>query len=648
MKTTVLVATVLFALGIAAQANTLSDADFGDAPANGQGGQARPATSEPASQSTATKKEEAKPASQTTTPATARQATPPATRGSGSTKASQTERSAIRGFVTNDGEQGTLEVGTVGDETVLKFTPDACRNQGGDCHKLVVFDKKTEVDMNDMKSLRDALEKAGGKKAERPQDTSLSPSERRRQTRTEERERNQITDREVREEIDLLLATECNIEEGTAGRRTMRDSRTPDISGRLSQTPFAGLQMPQRSADSNADDNFRTDAECATSVLRDFMDQYSSDDLEDLREKAQDLKRKEVELRAQLRRADEREKARIQKRLDDTRNEMAKANQELDSARKKASSYDRTVTNVARSIIIKPAVQDLATRQFFTGEDFFLHDLAATTPDAFKGVRRAASQSLLDIYRLQAQSYLAFNDLANKSQNPAEKLQFQQAAHHYFSAATNYNNMMNSVAFKGELGRSASQAGLNPVSILNEIYQGSYSQGAQQIQSYLTTAGTNRPGQGGVNQQIPQILMVQNQDGTYTTVEIGGTNNQGIGQGTGVIGGQGRGGRVAPVTVLNNTSSTQVNTGIQMVRPVQVLPNGQFNQGNNRLMGPQMNGQQMFNQPFMQNNQQFQPHSQNGFQPMNQGFQPQIYQGQTIMNQGMPAPQPIPVSRRRR
>ncbi len=67
----------------------------------------------------------------------------------------ETPRKKIKGFQDNNGVTGDLEVGIVGTDTVLKFTPDSCSS--GSCTKLVVFDKKTNEDMNNMKSLRDAL-----------------------------------------------------------------------------------------------------------------------------------------------------------------------------------------------------------------------------------------------------------------------------------------------------------------------------------------------------------------------------------------------------------------------------------------------------------------------------------------------------------
>lgn len=435
------------------------------------------------------------------------------------------KRTKITGFQDNDGNVGDLEVGVVGTDTVLKFTPDSCKE--GSCTKVVVFDKKTANDMNDMKALRDALGIAAKPKEEEKE--VLSKAEKLRLAKKLDKDFTTITEKEVREEIALMMSVTCEIDEDSisSGRLGSRDSLANQNLGiALGNTRLAGLSLPEKSPDSNTSDEYKSDAECASKVLKEFMSEHEVEDMSDLKDKLSDLKMAEKEWKLDLRReetAKGREK--IQKKLDAVKLEIESVQKDFDTAKKTAAAYDRATTGIAKRLIINPSVSDLATRKFFTAEDFYLHNLAATTPDAFKGVRKAASNSLLDIFRLQNQTHLAFNEMANKTTDPAQKLQFQQAALHYQQAGQNYNAMMSNNTFRGEIAHTASEAGLNPRSILEETF-GYYNQGSQIILNDLSKLNLNGTAQAQSNQALPQSLMVQNSDGTYSPVAVVGPNGQ--------------------------------------------------------------------------------------------------------------------------
>ncbi len=514
-------------------------------------------------------------------------------------------RKKITGFQDNNGVTGDLEVGIVGNETVLKFTPDSCSS--GSCTKVVLFHNKN---LSDMTALRDALGNPPKPvDTEDKEDSILSSAEKKRLERKREKETTDVTDKDVRDELALMLSTECGIdEEVVSSGRSLRNSRSSqNLEAALGKTRFSGLEVPEKSSDSNSSDQFKSDAECSAGVLKEFMAEHEAEDLTDLKEKLNDLKTAQKEWKLDLRREDsESGRKRIQKKLDAVSAEIAKVTKELDSAKKTASAYDKATLNVAKRLIIAPAVSDLATRKFFTSEDFFLHDLAATTSDTFKGVRKAASNSLLDIYRLQSQSYLAFNEMANKTNDPAQKLHMQQTALHYQQAGMNYNSMMNNIKFKGELGHSAAQAGLQPKSILEEIY-GNYNSGSQEITNYLSstsaTSGATRP---GANQALPQVLMVQNNDGTYSQVTVDSTT---VGpNGTSVVSGtNGRGQRVQLNTngirgvngqpLLNSNGQAQIRPSLQ--NSLQPIPVQGYQQGYQQ----QPIGQQGFQQQQFQSMQ---------------------------------------------
>ncbi len=547
MKTTILATAVLIALGFSAHAE--EDVEFSDTKVEATEVKSATDTSKATKDEEKAKaKTEAEAKAKADAKAKAKadaDAKKTAAAKSDSKSDEEPPRKKIKGFQDNNGVTGDLEVGIVGTETVLKFKPDSCSS--GSCTIAVVFDKKTNEDMNDMKTLRDALGNPPKPvDTENKEDDILKTAEKKRLDRKRDNEASDVTEKSVREEIASMLSSECGIDEDVVNSgRTRRESRSnQNLEAALGKTRFSGLEVPEKSSDSNSSDQFKSDAECSAGVLKEFMAEHEAEDLSDLKEKLKDLKTAEMEWKKDLRREDsESGRKRIQKKLDAVSAEIALVTKQVTKAKNTASAYDKATLNVAKRLIIAPAVSDLATRKFFTSEDFFLHDLAATTSDTFKGVRKAASNSLLDIYRLQSQSYLAFNEMAAKTNDPAQKLHMQQTALHYQQAGMNYNSMMNNIKFKGEIGHSAAQAGLQPKSILEEIY-GNYNNGSEEITNYLSSAsatgGATRP---GTNQNLPQVLMVQNNDGTYSQVTVDSTT-QGP-NGTSVVSGvNGRGQRV--------------------------------------------------------------------------------------------------------
>ncbi len=485
----------------------------------------------------------------------------------------------ITGFQDQDGTIGNLEVGIVGEDAVLKFTPDSCK--AGDCTKVVVFDKKTAEDMTDMKAIRDALAKAAKPSVDLDdQDEILTTAEKRRLERKKEAEVTTITENDVREEISLMLSNECGLDEdAVTSTRNSRDLRNhQNLDSALESTRFAGLDIPEKSRDSIPDDKYKSDAECSANVLTEFMEQYETEDLSDLKDNLAELKLAQKQWKLDLRReTSEALRARIEKKINASKVEIEKIQKELTETKKIAAAYDKATSSVARRLIINPAVSDLATRKFFTAEDFYLHDLAATTPDSFKGVRQAASNSLLDIYRRQAQTYLAFNEMANKTNDPVQKIHFSESALYYQQAGMNYHGMMSNNKFRRELSQNAEMSGLDSTTILNEIY-GHYTPRAQEITSYLTstnTTGINGSVKATTNQTLPPSLMVQNSDGTYSPATI--TNGQVVTTG----GVNGRGERIGANGLQGN------RTVIQLARPVPQAPNLNFNAQPGMLQQPQ-------------------------------------------------------------
>ena len=592
MKTTILTAAVLIALGFAAHAESVTSQAPKPAEAS-KSDKDKDKKDEKAAPKEEPKKEEAKKEDDSK---------------KADSSSAESERKKISGFQTNDGETGDLEVGIVGGETVLKFTPDSCKT--GKCTKFAVFSGNTQ-NLNDMKALRDAL---GGSPEDKKEDVVLTAAEKRREERKKERMRDTTTEKDVREEIADMLSTECGIDSEVTASKS---SRNANFSTALSRTRFNGLELPDRAGDSNSSDQFKTDAECSANVLKDFMADHEQEDISDLQEKMKDLKTLERELRTQLRHENtEAGKKRLEKRIAGVQEEAKKAKEDYDSAKKTASAYDRATLNAAKRFVINPSVNDLASRGTFTADDFFLHDLAATTPNAFKSVRKAASQGLLDVYKLQAQSYLAFNDMASKTQNPQEKLQYQQAALFYQQASNNYNNMMNNRTFQSELAHSAAQAGLEPKSILEEIY-GTYRSGSQEITSYLTNVAAN--GNKVTNQPLPQILMVQNADGTLTQVSVpaGTTITTSNGQQISIGGANARGTRQAVGAGQMNMNANSITSRIPQPNLNGMAGNQVMNQN-----GIVNNG--MLNQQPMIQQQQFQPGFQQQYRPMNQTVQPNV------------------------
>ncbi len=441
---------------------------------------------------------------------------------------------------TSQDQNAKVSVTEDGDNVIVKTT---CGT--GNCNKTVFLNKNNQEDVAKIKEIMAALDENNKKVATSTSDDDLKKQiqadvSKRRNSRKNLRDSEQSSEKDIREELASLISSECGIDED---KILSNRSNQLNMNSMLTQTRFAGLSIPQRSQDSNSSDNYKSDAECSANALKEYMDDHEATDisdlkgqLEDLNSKLKDLRDMKDDYRHDLRMASSTaEKNRIQRKIEIVNNEMeqltkgdmADLKKQINDAKRAESAYDKATTKVAKQLVINPAISDLATRQYFTQDDFYLHDLATTTPEGFDGVRKAAAQGILSVYQKQAQTYLAYSELANKTNDPQQKLQLQQAALYYQKAAMNYNSLMNNQQFKMELASDAQQAGLNPNSVLADIY-GTYTPAANQIASYLSTTSLNTSTAN--NQTLPSTLqVVQNSDGTYTTVITGQQNQPQVG-----------------------------------------------------------------------------------------------------------------------
>jgi hypothetical protein len=235
-------------------------------------------------------------------------------------------------------------------------------------------------------------------------------------------------------ESDVLEACDYDVVESSSRSRERRryrddddidaiDSREQQLLTGISGTAFSGLSVP------TSDDR----AECASEAM--------GEKLADLEEELErELSDFGVE-KADLRKVDDgiRElKKKLAKEKDPKRKASLEASiAKLEILEKKISVAQKVSRDFYKSQVSRRVVGDLSARAG-AGKNY-LHELTASTPEIFRGLRRDTSKSLLDVYRRQAQLYAAFTSAANRTQDPAQKLVYQREALKYGNLATNYN-----------------------------------------------------------------------------------------------------------------------------------------------------------------------------------------------------------------
>lgn len=168
-----------------------------------------------------------------------------------------------------------------------------------------------------------------------------------------------------------------------------RDSRS-DIQIRSAQ--WAGLELPQSD----------TRAECAATELEDKLATLA----DDLATEADELGLDGEKLDKLPRVISE-----LNRKITAEKDPKKKAQLELALAKVKALdekvvATQRVTRDFTKRNILKRAESDLANR---AGYGFtYLHEMSATTPELFKGVRKDASRSILEVYRKQAYAFLEF------------------------------------------------------------------------------------------------------------------------------------------------------------------------------------------------------------------------------------------------
>lgn len=312
-------------------------------------------------------------------------------------------------------------------------------------------------------------------------------------------------------ELKDSVLEECELDEvtGRSGRTSRRsrdrdEDRDDDIRDsrsdiQISSTQWAGLDLPQSD----------TRAECAATELEDKLADLAdslaaeADELGLDGEKLDKLPRVISELNRKITaEKDPKKKAQL---------ELALA--KVKALDEKVVSTQKVTRDFTKRNILKRAESDLANR---AGYGFtYLHEMSATTPELFKGVRKDASRSVLEVYRKQAQAHIALRDEATRTTDGQEKLRLQQESIRYGSLATNYNNFM---TFRHQqTGKSAGQmllenysadADLNSKAVVQDVYD-VYSPAAAQITNYLAASAA-----GGTQNTtaIPGVLSVNGSD----------------------------------------------------------------------------------------------------------------------------------------
>lgn len=476
--------------------------------------------------------------------------------------------------IVKDGVTGQVRVSALGDDrTEISFTCAA-----GNCDKkTVVLNKRFKENTDHIQDIVDFVRPKAETVARRNEDKE-TPAQIAKRERDEAKDlakaretARKDKENEVSNELKEELETACSVTEGEedsgdedvfSSSASVRSNPTQLANLELSRTRFAGIQAPQRNSK----------AECSVRVLRSFMNSNKTTEKEQ-RALKQDLKNLRSELRdleTDLKTAKtDTEKNRIKNDIKAKKVEISEAQIAVDAA----GSTERATSKIARTMVINPAVSHIAARDPrmpMTQSDFLLHDLAASAPGSFNGVRKLAANGLLDIYRLQSQTALAYNESASRETNPAKKLALQQAAQAYYTSATAFNTV--TMQANGRIAGQAMSAGLNPQSIMEEIYS-VYRPGAQEITSYLGRISVNGALKADASKTaLPSVLYVKNEDGSFTAVA----------NPAGTLGTDGRNGRVKPAAAGNGTP------GQQLSRPVPVAPSAQ----NITIGGPQNNGVQ--------------------------------------------------------
>lgn len=157
-----------------------------------------------------------------------------------------------------------------------------------------------------------------------------------------------------------------------------------------------------------------------------------------------------------------------------------------------------------RSQVLTRFENDLASRAGY-GETY-LHEIAAGTPDLFKGIRKDAGVSILEVYKKQINSYISHRDAGNL-----------QESNRIGNLATGYNVFM---THRQANGKSAGQnfmeqfaldANLNPRAVVQDVYS-IYSPAAAEIQNYLVSSAA-----GGAQSKALPLPGVLNTNPVHTT-----------------------------------------------------------------------------------------------------------------------------------
>lgn len=515
MKTKILAATLIMALGVSAWADTSANEDDTSSTTTQEG-------------------------------AAADKPTPAATTNEGPRRAERQAPIEKREFIDNEGNKKDLTIIDRGSEGVQAFV---CSPGHGDndCFSTKLVDIKSA---DDISAIEAALRKSlAEKKVESKSDARKSAREERREARERSRAEDSTAKEfreEFREELSDTLSTECNIDyEAEKPKRRYEVSAQDTLSKALAGTRFAGMELPKQN----------NKADCAGKALSEFMDDKEDalSELEIDQESVAEMRTEIRELKKDIRdEKDPKAKEVLQQELSAKEAELKALRKEADLNRKKLQIADNELKSFVDSYLIKSAIQDVAASPQVGLT--YLHDLASGTPEVFGGVRKSAADALLQVYKLQAQSQLALQDAAARTNDPALKGQFSEAALVFAQNGLNFNTTMMNQGTRQEMYQNARQrylnsAAMNPKAptldeerdaqayangVVSDIYS-SYSPGAQQISSYLTGLSTNtnvngvrgqvQPGQVNTT-GLPTILA----DGTIagTTTGLPVTGNGGM------------------------------------------------------------------------------------------------------------------------
>lgn len=456
--------------------------------------------------------------------------------------------SKSKDIVDNQGRKAKVEVRKNKDgKNEAVVTPEGCAD-GVSCQQVVLLDnipvddfQKIEIairkDAEDkrLKAERDAADK---KKAEEEAAAKKKEEDKKDDRRKSRRDRSDDkTEREyrtdLREELESAMDSECDISRSSRGSRARYSSDRDIDTLSLTGTRWSGLEIPQSNSKAN----------CAARVLSDFMADHEEElnesvDKEDAKEQLKELKDDIKDLKADLRKAKtEDEKSRIQAKIDAKEKDHDKLKKEIESAQRKLRIANDETARIFKADLIKPMIQDAAANG--DAHSSALYRLIQDSPEAFSGVRKAASDAMLGVYKLQAQTQLALRDAANKTKDPALKAQYTQEALDYSRRGMAFNASMMDPRMRLETRENAYKNYLdaysdNPArptleevreaqsyanSVLKDLY-GNYDRGASQITNYLTSvAAGNRPGASTLN--LPSILNDSNLAGLNATGTTG-------------------------------------------------------------------------------------------------------------------------------